>query len=497
MNSLLKNKICILILQISGLILIFSSLTVGLMAREISLDEAIDISLNRTARGNMVRGSYEVAEQNYFARKINFYVPEISVNGSVPAYSVDESFRFFGGATEKQLYKTRDLGFNSFIQLRQNLIIGGDVFITANLVASEDRYPNTKPESVSGSFVNEITRRGFFAFSYTQPLLKPSTSKNELHSTRDAFEIAKMTKVEEETALKKEVAETYMDVLQMSVKLELYASKQESATLKSRIDSLKQIDGVISEEEWLMSSSDRLDTELDNVEIETQADERKRDLALLLDFDVTSELIPLEPEIKEHFMPSDKQRMLAEWETSVPVMKAELEYNKAKREADYKASGHGLTGDLTASYSTGQGNVEIDGTREDINTRGWGVSLNFSYPIWDGGSSGAEVKAARIQAEQAKLEYNREKQKTRAEIINLINQLDVSYRRLEIMKKQVQLAQNRLAIADSRFQDGQVSEIDFLESNIFLLEAKDQYLEELKKYFLNSIDLDGKYFNGR
>jgi len=496
MNRLIKDRIVTFVPILIGLAVFSLCLSVNVNAKEISLDEAIDISLNRTARGNMVRGNFEVAEQNYFARKINFYVPEISVNGSIPAYSVDESYRFFGGATEKQLYKTRDLGFNSFIKLKQNLIIGGDVEITANLVASEDRYPNTRPDALTGAFINEITRRGFFAFRYTQPLLKPSTSKNELHSTRDAFEIAKMTKIEEETSLKKEVAETYMDMLQMSVKLELYQSRQESAKLKSEIDSLKHLDGVISEEEWLMSSSDRLDAELDNVEIETQAVEKKRDLALLLDYDVTGKLIPSEPEIKAHLAPSDKQRMMAEWEESVPVKKAEMEYVKAKREADYMASGHGLTGDLTANYSNGQGNVKVDGIRDDIDTKGWGVSLNFSYPIWDGGSSGAEIKAAHIQAEQAKLEYSREKQKTRAEIINLINQLDVSYRRLEIMKKQIGLAENRLRIAESRFQDGQISNIQFLESKIFLLETRDQYLEELKNYLLNSIDLEGKYFNG-
>ena len=196
-----------------------------LMAEEIILDEALEIALGQTARGGMIQGNLEVAEQNYFARRINFYVPEISINGSVPSYNVDESYRFFGGADQKQLYKTRDLGFDSFIELNQNLLTGGDIVVTANLLAREDRYPNTRMDAEAGSFINEITRRGFFTLRYTQPLLKPSESKNRLHNTHDDYRIAKLEKIEQETALKKEVTETYLNLIKLSVNNELYDAR--------------------------------------------------------------------------------------------------------------------------------------------------------------------------------------------------------------------------------------------------------------------------------
>ena len=87
------------------------------------------------------------------------------------------------------------------------------------------------------------------------------------------------------------------------------------------------------------------------------------------------------------------------------IKKAEHQYYKSKREADYSAGSHGLTGDLTANYSFGRGIIErevdeIQLPDDDINTNSWGVSLNFTYPIWDGGSSGAAVKAARFQSDQ-------------------------------------------------------------------------------------------------
>jgi len=465
----------------------------GTSAKFITLDEAIDIARNHTARGGMVDGNLEVAEQNYHANKINFYLPEISIKGSVPNYKKDESYRFFGGADQKQLYKTRNINYNSFIELNQSLLTGGDITITANLLSSDERYPNTREGVEPGININEESREGFFTISYIQPLLKPSDSKYDLNNTKNDFEIARLTEIQEETALKKEVIETYLGLLQASVKREMQTDKFRSARLKADIDSVKLIDGVISEEDLLVSRSKRLDAELDKFEIEMESVELKREMAILLDFDVEGELNQIEPEVTEHLDETDKQHLITSWEASVPILKAELEYARAKRAADYKSAGHGLTGDLKANYSTGQGTVETDGISEDIDTRGWEISLDFTYPLWDGGSSGAEIKSARLQAEQARLEFHREKQNSRAEIINIINQLDVSYRRLEIMRKQVDLARNRLEIARGRFDDGHISEITFLESKTLFLETRVKYLEELETYLLNKAELDGKY----
>ncbi|MDH3938793.1 MAG: hypothetical protein OEV68_15830, partial [candidate division Zixibacteria bacterium] len=51
-------------------------------AEVLTLDEAIDIAVNRTGRGGIIEGNFEVAEQQYFAEKIGFYLPEISINAT-------------------------------------------------------------------------------------------------------------------------------------------------------------------------------------------------------------------------------------------------------------------------------------------------------------------------------------------------------------------------------------------------------------------------------
>jgi len=478
------------------LILIFVAVS-SVNAVEMTLDDALNVALNKTPRGGIIKGNLEVAQQQYNAKKINFYLPSISINGSLPSYSEDESYRFFGGATEKSLYKTRDLGFNSFIRLEQSLLTGGDLEVTANLTKNDERYPLT---SEAGVFIDENNEQGYFNFSYKQPLLKPSDSKYELKNLKDDREIAFYTKMQDEGELRNEVTTAYMGILRTRLQLEISSEKVEQARLQVEIDSAKFIDGVISEEDFLENKAALLDAELESFEAETSTNEKNRELAQLLDIDPSKTIDPVEPTIFENINERRGQRMIENWENCVAIKIAEHQYYKSKREADYSAGSHGLTGDLTANYSFGRGTIkrDIDGTDvgdDDINTNSWGVSLNFTYPIWDGGSSGASVKAARFQSDQARLEFESKEKSAKAEIINLVNGLDVSYRRLEIIKKQIDLADIKLKIAESRFQDGQISQVEFLGNKIFYLETKDRYLEELEKYLTNRFDLESKFIS--
>jgi outer membrane protein TolC len=176
------------------------------------------------------------------------------------------------------------------------------------------------------------------------------------------------------------------------------------------------------------------------------------------------------------------------------IRKAECEYRKASRQA---AAGHGVTGDLRANYYFGRGRVKTEyhdeNVEDDIDTSGWGVSLMVRVPVWDGGAGGAAVKAARLQAEQARLEYENKVKDARAGIVTLLHDLDASSQRLDIIKHQIELAAERLRIAESRYQDGQISQITFLESRIRYGEHQDRHLEALAEYLVLRLDLEHRF----
>jgi len=462
------------------------------LAVDLTYDQAIAKVTNRSTRGAILRGDLEVAEKNFFARRIRFYVPSISLDASVPSYRSTKAWERYG--RRRQLIESSSFDFDSKITMNQSLITGGDLSIGVDLLRKEDTYPRSDTFwNIIGSW-EESTRSSDFSFELTQPILKPSESRYELHNYRDDFEIARVVFVEEQAALKKEIAEAYFGVLQLTLKTELAVDKLRSGQLTAAVDSIKFAEGVCSEEDWLESASARLDAELEQFDFENQKKEQDRLLAALLDIDDTAPIQTAMPTLPEHLGSEEKSRLIGGHAESLPVIKARYQYARQQRAADYASGTHGITGDLVAKYAVGRGSVTGgESPDDDVKTDGWEIRLNLSYPLWDGGASGAAVQAEKISAEKSRLEYERAEKAARAEIGNLINRLDVSYRKLGVIQKQIDLAQNRLDIARFRFDDGQITEVEFLESSIFHLEVRDRYLEEMKQYLLDRIDLEAKY----
>jgi outer membrane protein len=402
---------------------------------------------------------------------------------------VTESFRFFGGLDEKQLIRTTDRDFNSYIQLKQSLLTGGDLTMTGNLWNRRSEYP------LSGIEVTEVTNQGIFDFTFQQPLLKPSDTKNQLNDKKDDLEIARYTRAEDLGALKKEVTEAYFGVLDAQLQMEMVSDKLESARLKSDIDSVKFDDGVLSEEAWLESKSARLDAELELFDKENQQVEKNRELVLLLDLDISEQITPSIPAIREPLSESQRNGLVNGWEQSVPIKKAEHQYSKAQRQAEYTASSHGLTGTFEANYSLGRGDVDVEGEVTDNNTDSWSLAVNFTLPLWDGGSTGAAIKAARITAQKSELEYERARKSARAQMVALLHRLDVGHRKLQVMQQQIEISKSKLDIAQFRMDDGQISRIDYLESKMFYLETRTGYLEQLRSYLIDRIEIESMYIS--
>jgi outer membrane protein TolC len=460
----------------------------------LTLEGAVERALGRTSRARLIRGDEEIAKETYHAKRLNFYLPTISINGATPSYETDQSYRFFGGSSRKQLYKTTDFGVTSFIKLEQDLVTGGALTMTANLASTQNKYPDTSPSAIAGTFLDERSRRGFFDFILEQPILRPSAARHDLHTAGSDKELAALTRADEEARLETEVKGAYLDVLLAEVDERWRATLHEQAEQQAEIDSTKWQDGVISKDAWLASALERLDAELAHRASEGTLAEKRRQLALLVDADPSTIFELQEPGTGAPIDPAQFEAWTAGWERASNVRRAEIDAEKARRNASYAAAGRGLTGDLRASYSSGQGEVRLEGQPdESIDTEGWAVALNVSYPLWDGGASGAASRAEAISAARADLELSRARQEARSTILRLVNEVSVGYRRLEIHRTQIELAGEGVAIAESRRAEGRLSDIGYLEAEAKLLETRSTYLTELKTYLANRGTLEGQF----
>jgi outer membrane protein TolC len=474
-------------------VLVAGGVAAGAPAAALTLEEALQVA-EGTTRARVAQGDLDIARQNYRARRIRFYFPTVSINGAVPSYAVDESYRFFGGSSRKRLYQTTDLDFTSFVKLEQALVTGGNLEIRANLATLKSRYPDTDADTRPGSFLDERTRRGFFDFILRQPILKPSESRNELAEKEDELDLARLARVEEATTLRTDVTAAYLDLLIAELNRDLEATRLESARIKAGIDSTKWQDAVLSQEDWLVSKLARLDAELAHRASEAQVLEKQRELAMLLDADPAEPIPVSDPPIVGHPSEERLRGWVDGWDRALTIRQAQATFAKARREARLAAVGKGLTGDIEATYSSGHSRVKLeDEPVEPIDTRGWGIALNVSYPLWDGGAVKAAARAAQLSVERAELELSRAKQDARAEILRLTNEVSVGYRRLDVQRSQVEIAAEAVAFAKSRMDDGRLSRTGWLDTRAQLLETRSKYLTELKTYLLNRIVLEGQF----
>jgi outer membrane protein TolC len=501
MSKSMKGKATLIYSAIWALLLTIHS--VG-NTRELTLSDAIDHAVNHTSRGATIKGDVEVAERNYFAKRINFYVPEVSLNASAPAYSSNQSYDFYYGFDNKILSKKTDFDLSSNIQLKQSLITGGTLTARANLLRNVERYPRAfvpVGDTLSRIFIaDDLTRQGFFDFAIEQPLLKPSEPKHELGTKRDEYHIAELAAKEQTAALKKEVIDAYFGVLLAALNRETTEDKSIAAKDQSRIDSLKMVDGVVPQETSLESSAKRLDAELEFTDAENKTGQTRRDLATLLELPDANDISLHIPDAPPNLTTEQRTAILTNWEQAVPVLKAQAEYEKARRSAKYAASGHGISGNLAASYAIGRGRVSqrvvAEGALppdEDINTSNWQIGLNLSIPIWDGGASAAEVKAAELSSEKSRIELERAKKTAQTDLTNLLSRLDVSFKKLDVLRQKIDITKAKLDIAEFRFKDGQVSVVQYHTSRVDYHTARQSYLEELQKYLLDRADLESKY----
>jgi len=469
---------------------LFGLISPTVTGRSLTLDEAIEIALNESGRGGIIRGNLEVAEQQYFAEKIGFYVPELSINGTLPSYSRSEDWEYLPVIDQYQVLRRPDLTFHSDITLKQNLITGGDLTASANLARIDREQPQ-----YNGVPIDIKRRQGQFSFSLTQPVLQPSQPKYDLRNSKDDVELARLDQVESAAALRKEVIDAFFGVLTSDLTVAQGRYELQKAQLQAEIDSSKLVDGVVSQETNLASVSARLDAELQLFEYQDDATNQRRTLATLLDVSSLDELEPTAPEQVATVDSATVQQFLSNWGACIPLMKAQYAFDKEKRKADFTASSHGLTGMLTADYNFTRGQAQDAGTSSNLRTNSWELKFDVSYPIWDGGASGAAVKAARLSAEQARLEFAKTEKSVRAEIAALANKLSVSFRKLDVLKQKISIEQNKLDIARSRFDEGQISELTLLDEQVSFLEAKNEYFEELKTYFSTKVDLESKYLD--
>ena len=144
--------------------------------------------------------------------------------------------------------------------------------------------------------------------------------------------------------------------------------------------------------------------------------------------------------------------------------------------------------DILASYGINGNAPQFDRIFRDFG-RSRAASLTVSIPLFDWGSNALDVEAAVVQHENAIATSVNTRDRIRLEIIDLVYRIRSTESRIQVLDKNVTVAQKSYDISMARFRAGTINRNDLAQAQQRLTTAKLNSLNALIDYQIGMADL--------
>ncbi|MCK5127440.1 MAG: TolC family protein [candidate division Zixibacteria bacterium] len=494
------------ILTINFFVLILLFTFSSVFAQEITLEETLTRLLDSSTRGQIIKGQFEVSEAKFNAEKIGYYLPEISLKSTIPSITEFERFGRIGSIQDPLVYTSRTSSRLSNIELKQKIVTGGDLSITGNYVWSDYKAPNQFVYTDGQYIVPSRTKTtgSNIRLALSHPIFNTSSTRSAYNSARDNLQQAQIQWLVDQAELKKEGVTKYIDLLVADLDKDIAKNNSMKADIVTHWDSVMYADSVLTEEKYVESKSDRLEKKLALYDTEASYEEKLSEFKHILDLKASQAVTLSVPSTPALPTASRTQWLKANAEFSSETLLAKKKMEISERELKNTRTGGGLNGSVNLSYEIGdeetdysktlvipEQNVDTTFTSFTKNpTSDWRISLELSYPLWDGGASKANVRSSELAYESSRLEYLAAQRNAKTKMEIAIKRMEINSSKLQLLEDELVLAEKKLQDAQDKFEEGIISESTLLENRVYYLEAAKSRLTTLKNYYHDLIDLE-------
>jgi outer membrane protein TolC len=109
----------------------------------------------------------------------------------------------------------------------------------------------------------------------------------------------------------------------------------------------------------------------------------------------------------------------------------------------------------------------------------WNLTLGLSMPIFTGFSNLNKIKQAQAQRRQARLGVALLEDGIKLEVQSLVNTLDQEVENIKNQKENVDVAEEALKIAETSYQNGLITNLEYMDTQVALLQSRVNYLNSL------------------
>ncbi len=470
----------------------FMSLGLGNEGRaetyHLTLDQCIDIAMERSFNMQRLKEDLKIAEFNLKAATASLKT-HIDLSLVIPEFN--QTVRTWEDSTGVSFYSLKRLDYGGVITVDQPLITNGNIYLEMGL----DNYDNYDSDLRSTTLNTRIRLRQPIDALYGYNAIRSTLKNAKLN-----YESSQKSLKREELNMVYQVSSGYYNLLSLQRSTEIARLDLERQNEANQIAQNKYASGLIREVDALQMEVDLADAqnsyELALINQESSINTFKELLGLeiadsiVLSDELKYDVIIVDPEIAVSYALKNRSE-IREREIAIEQQRLSIKQTKANGmvrgylEAYVQKTGTSLQ-DRHIKYNEAL-STSIDDFRE--RPIDYGIGFTLSIPILDWGENRARVRAAEARQRQNIISKAEVERSIETDVRNAVAELNNNLKRLQLLEKNVSVAEKSFAITLQRYTDGDIdSQTLALERNR-LNSAYRSHLSAYIQYQLNLSDI--------
>lgn len=481
------------ILFITALLFFCTLLLQSQTIHTLTLEESIEIAKEKSYSMLRLGEDLKIAEYNLKSATSRLKT-NINMTISAPQYSETiESWKDTTGTT--YYYPIKNLSYSSTLTINQPLPTDGNIFIQNSLSSGDNLTNNYRSSHLRSRIGFDQPLNSFYAYNSIKSTLK----RAELDYERSNKQFKR-----EELNLIYQVSNAYYNLLSLQESMEIAALDLERQQDAYEISKNKYAAGLIRE-------VDALQMEIDLAEAQNNYDiailnevSSKNSFKELLGLDL-NDSISLSSELDYQIVIIDPEKAVElALKNRLEVREQEIQIELQKLSIKQQKANSMIRGSVNAYFEKAGINQQSDiGFLKSINNSyhnlidrdaSYGVGLTVTIPILDWGQNKAMVRAAESRLTQFNYRKEEVEREIETEVKNLIASISSNLKRLQLLEKNVVVAEKSFEITRQRYSDGDIDSQNLALERNRLNNAYTSHLRAYINYQLSLADLTRKTF---
>lgn len=432
-----------------------ASLTVKAETYLLTLQASIDLAIEKSYTMRNLQEDLKIAEYNLKSATSSL---KTHIDFSLTMPEFNQTVRTWDDTTGVSFYSVKRMDYGGMVTVNQPLITNGNIYWETGLNSYDDFYNQDR----SATFNTRLRLRQPIDALYGYNAIRSS-----LKSARLDYERTKKSLRREELNLEYRVSSSYYNLLSLQRSTEIALLDYERQTEANKIAQNKYASGLIREVDALQMEVDLAEAQNSYEVALINQESALNSFKDLLGIELTDSVI-LKDDLEYTIVTVDADKAVAyalknrtelrERDIAIEQQAMSIRQRKAEGmvrgyfDAYVQKTGTSM-GDITTTYGNTIQHSASDFMDRPIN---YGVGVTVSIPLLDWGENKARVRAAEARQRQNYLAKEELERSIETETRNSVAQLNNNLKRLQLLEKNVAIAEKSFAITLQRFSDGDI-----------------------------------------